>query len=227
MYDCVGRRVASFSVGFGVLGVVLVLLGSIVEVPYTARETFNNYPYNPPGIWADEVLTLRPHTYRYYALDLLNKNNSLIYVKVEKATNPLFFMIKSDYESGFDGKGTIIKKYISAREPPVSPFEYFWTPSGRGAWDFVFDNPYDTTTNVTVKIIDYRYNTEWQEKVTRYHPPLDTSFAYAGIVIIIAAIAPVAYNLYKTRKKSQKKHWWQDRVEAEKMREAEEAGRLE
>jgi hypothetical protein len=156
MYDCVGRRVASFSVGFGVLGVVLVLLGSIVEVPYTARETFNNYPYNPPGIWADEVLTLRPHTYRYYALDLLNKNNSLIYVKVEKATNPLFFMIKSDYESGFDGKGTIIKKYISAREPPVSPFEYFWTPSGRGAWDFVFDNPYDTTTNVTVKIIDYR-----------------------------------------------------------------------
>jgi len=230
MYDCAGRRVASFSVGFGVLGVVLVLLGSLVEVPYTTWETFNNYPYNPPGIWADEVLTLRPQTYRYYALDLLNKNNSLIYVKVEKATNPLFLIITGPPRHSFNisGDGIIIKQYIPSIEPPESPFEYFWTPpSFSSRWRFVFDNPYDTTTNVTVKIIDYRYNTEWQEKVTRHHPPLDTSFAYAGIMIIIAAIAPVAYDLYKTRKKSQKKHWWQDRVEAEKMREAEEAGRLE
>ena len=33
----VNRRAAFFAVGFGVLGVVLVLLGSVVEVPYTAR----------------------------------------------------------------------------------------------------------------------------------------------------------------------------------------------
>jgi len=67
---------------------------------------------------------------------------------------------------------------------------------------------------------------EWQQDVTRYHTPLDRSFAYAGITIIIAAIAPVAYNLYKTRKKPPKKPWWQEEAEVEKTREDEEHGRL-
>lgn len=197
------RRAAFFTVIFALLGIVLVLLGSIVEVPYTTMETLNNYPYDPAGTWADEVLTLRPNTYRYYALDLLNENNSLIYVKVEEATNPLVFMIKGPLGYGFNNSKIIVKLRISPREPPESPFEYFWTPPTLGAWDFVFDNPYDTTTNVTVKIIDYRYNTEWQQKVTHHHPPLDTSFAYMGVITIIATIG---LNLYWTKqyKKKQK-----------------------
>lgn len=40
------ERVELLIVFFGVLGIVLVLLGAVVEVPYTANETFNNYPYN-------------------------------------------------------------------------------------------------------------------------------------------------------------------------------------
>ena len=226
MYDYVGRRVASFSVGFGVLGVVLVLLGSIVEVPYTARETFNNYPYGSPVTWADESFTLRPHTYKYYHVDLVRDNHSIMYVKVEEATNLLVFIIKGPFGFGFESSGVIIKQYVWDIEPPESPFEYFWTPPILETWDFIFDNPYDTTTNVTVKILCYIYNREWQEKVTRYHPPLDTSFVYAGIVIIIAAIAPAAYDLYKTRKEMPKKPLWQKNAEAEKMREDEEKGRL-
>jgi hypothetical protein len=206
MYNVnVKGQVAFFTLGFGVLGVLLVLFGSLVEVPYTTLETFNNYPYNPPGIWADAILTLQPRTYRYYALDLLNENNSLIYVKIEEATNPLVFMINGSLGYGFENGRTMVRLRISSFGPPESPFEYFWTPPTLGSWDFIFDNPYDTETNVTVKIIDYRYNAEWQEEVTRYHPPLDRAFAYAGIALIAASITPTAYQLYKTRKEMTKK----------------------
>lgn len=133
-----------------------------MDLPYTVRETFNNYPYNPRGyVWADANLTLQPHTYRFYSLDLINENNSLIYVKVEEATNPLVFMIEGPLGYGFNNNKTIVRLRMSPITPPESPFEYFWVPPVLGAWDFIFDNPYDTTTNVTVKILDYRYNVEW------------------------------------------------------------------
>lgn len=222
----VKRHVELLIVFFGILGIILILLGAIVEVPYTAFETVNNYPYNPPGIWADEILTLQPHTYHYYSLDLLNENNSLIYVKVEKATDPIVFTIKGPLGYGFNESEIVTIQRIPSRNPPEKPFEYFWTPPAFGEWDFILDNPYDTATNVTVKIIDYRYNTEWQEKVTLYHPPLNKSFAYAGIALIVVAIAPIAYQLYKTRKEMPKKPWWQDKAETEKTHEAEETGKL-
>jgi len=60
------RRIAFFTVGLSVLGVILVLLGAIIEVPCTTMETFNNYPYNPPDIWENDTITLQPYTARAY-----------------------------------------------------------------------------------------------------------------------------------------------------------------
>ena len=146
-------------------------------------------------MWADENLTLRPHDHRSYSLDLLNLNNSLIYVKLEKVTKPILLKIVKR-----DSNKTLIEQHIRSIKPPETPFKFFWTPPYNSAsWDFVFDNPYDRTTKVTVKIIDYRYNVEWQQKVTRYGPPLDRSSVYVGISVIIMAIAPVAHDLYRER----------------------------
>ena len=222
MYDYVGRRVASFSVGFGVLGVMLVLLGSIVEVPYTTWETFNNYPHKSPVTWADESFTLQPHANKYYVLDLISENETLVYVKVEEVTNSIFFKISY----GWNPNLLIIEEYVPSVTPPEKPFEYFWTPPKHSGWRFIFDNPSDITTNATVEIICYNYNVGWQEEVTYYHPPLDKSFAYAGIAIITAALVPIVIDLYKTRKEMPKKPLWQKNAEVEKMREKEEAGRL-
>lgn len=215
-------RVAFLTLGFSVLGVVLVLLGSIVEVPYTTSETFNNYPHNSPVTWADESFTLQPYANKYYVLDLINENETLVYVKVEKVTNGIFFNISY----GWNPNLLIIEEYVPSITPPEKPFEYFWTPPKHSGWRFIFDNPFDTTTNVTVKILCYIYNREWQQEVTRYHPPLDKSFAYAGIAFIFAAIAPIACQLYKSSKETPKKPWWQDKAEKEKLHETEETGKL-
>jgi hypothetical protein len=227
MYDVhVKGRVAFLTIGFSVLGIVLVLLGSLVQVPYTTLETFNNYPYKSPVTWADEVLSLRPQEFRGYELDGLNENKSLVYVNVKKSTGPFVFTITGYIGWGFNGSEVVALYNIWPIEPPNSPFEYFWTQPAFGTWDFVFENPYDTTVNITVKILAYNYNTEWKEEVTHYHSPLDESFAYSGITLIIVAIAPIAYQLYKTRKEMPKKPWWRDKAETEKTREAEEKGKL-
>lgn len=222
----VKRRTAFFAVGFGLLGVVLILLGSIAEVPYTTLETFNNYPYNSPVVWANASFTLQPNTYKYYTVDLVRQNRSIMYVRLDEATNSLVFTINGPLGYGFENGRTMVKLHISPFSPPESPFEYFWTPPTLGRWDFIFDNPFDTTNNVTVKILCYIYNREWQHEVTRYSPPLDESFAYAGIALIAASITPTAYQLYKSSKETPKKPWWQDKAEKEKQHEAEETGKL-
>jgi len=218
------RRIAFFTVGLSVLGVTLVLLGSIIEVPYTTRETFNNYPHYSPDIWENDTITLQPYTVRAYSLDLMNLNESIVYLRI-KATNPIILQIEGDYGGFYNVSDTVmIKKYIPPAPPLPHPFEFFWTPPFDGSmWDFVFINPFDTTTNVTFQIIIYYYNLEWEEDVTRYRTPLDRSFAYAGIIAMIAAIVPPAYDLYKTRKKTPKEILWRD--EAEGIREKEEMGK--
>ncbi|MDH5483557.1 MAG: hypothetical protein OEY22_11885 [Candidatus Bathyarchaeota archaeon] len=222
------RLTAFFTIGFSVLGIVLVLLGGIVEVPYTAKETFNNYPYNPPGIWANETITLRPADSKIYSLDLLNLNNSIVYIIVERATSPIILDIEGYASDGFYNvsERIIIRKYIPY-STPASPFEFYWTPTLHGDWDFVFYNPFDVTANVTLTIIDYRYNVEWKRNVTYYSPPLDRAFAYGGIILVAIAVIPTAYDLYKTRKEKQKKAFWQEEAYAQKIREKEEKGKLE
>lgn len=226
MNEAMKRRIAFFTVGLSVLGVMLVLLGAIIEVPYTTRETFNNYPHYSPDIWENDTITLRPGESRGYDLDRMNLNESIVYLKVERTATPIILEIVGWAGAGFYNvsERTMIKKYIP-RSTPADSFEFFWTPPYDGAhWDFVFTNPFDTTTNITFQIIIYYYNLEWQQDVTRYRTPLDRSFAYAGIIAMIAAIVPPAYDLYKTRKKTPKEVLWRD--EAEKIREDEDHGRL-
>jgi hypothetical protein len=220
------ERLTSFIVFFGVLGIMLILLGAVVDVPHTRRETISNPPYNPPGIWADANLTLRPGEFMYYSLDLVNENNSLIYVNVEKATGPVIFMINGSIGEGFNGSRTLTLMRIPQLEWPTAPFEYFWTPPTWGSWNFQFENPSGATDtiNVTVKIIDYRYNAQWEERVTRYYPLLDRVFAYAGVAFITIAITPTAYDFYKKQK--QKKPYWQEQAWIQKTREDEEKGKL-
>jgi hypothetical protein len=216
------RVTAFFTLGFSVLGVAFVLLGAIIEMPYTVKETFNNYPYNPPGIWANETITLRPGDSKLYDLDLLNLNNSIIYVLVERATSPVIMEIDGASGMGFYNvsERTINRQYILYTEP-ANPFEFYWTPTYMGgAWDFVFYNPFDVTANVTLTILDYRYNVEWKRNVTHYSTPLDRTFAYAGIVLLAIAVTPTAYDLYKTRKEKPKEAY------KEKIRESEEKGKL-
>ncbi|MDH5482479.1 MAG: hypothetical protein OEY22_06340 [Candidatus Bathyarchaeota archaeon] len=219
------ERVELLIVFFGVLAILLVLFGAVVELPYSRYETVNNYPHGPT-VRGVENLTLRPGEFRFFSLDWLNENNSLVYVKVERATNPIIFRIESYIGTGFNGSRTLAFYPINTTWP-LNPFEYFWTPPWLGACDFYFDNPYDTATNITVKILVYYYNYEWQVETTYYRPPLDKAFAYAGIALIIVAITPTVYDLYKTRKEKPKKPFWQEEAYKEKVREQEEKGKLQ
>ncbi|MDH5481445.1 MAG: hypothetical protein OEY22_01000 [Candidatus Bathyarchaeota archaeon] len=220
-------RVELLVVFFSVVGLVLVVLGAVVEMPYTVKETFNNYPYNPVSLWANETITLRPGDSRIYNLDIINMNNSIIYVLVERTTSPIIMEIDGPSGVGFYNvsERTINRQHIWYASP-VNPFEFYWTPTYNTGWDFVFYNPFDVTANVTLTILDYRYNVEWQRNVTHYSPPLDRTFAYGGIILVAIAVIPTAYDLYKTRKEKQKKAFWQGEAYAQKMREQEEKGKL-
>lgn len=154
-------------------------------------------------------------------------NNSIIYVLVERTTSPIIMEIDGASGMGFYNvsERTINRQYIP-RIPPNTPFEFYWTPTFNIAWDFVFYNPFDVTANVTLTILDYRYNVEWQQNVTHYSPPLDRTFAYAGIVLMAIAVTPTVYDLCKTRKEKPKKAFWQEPTYKEKIREQEEKGKL-
>lgn len=194
------RQVTFFSTSLGLLGVILVLLGSVVMVPYTATETVNNRPHGYT-VWADDSLTLQPHANRSYTLDLIWNNGSMVYVKVDEATNPIFFEIEAFLGYGYGGGDNriMIKQYVPSIEWPESPFEYFWTPPTLfGGWKFIFENPHNTTTNVTVKILCYHYNVQWQGEVTHYAPVIHPYFAYVGIASVIAGIG---LNLYEARRR--------------------------
>lgn len=68
------RRFAFFSTSLGVLGIVLVLLGSMVMVPYTEIQTFNNRPHDYT-VWTDDSFTLQPHTDKSYGINEDNQDN--------------------------------------------------------------------------------------------------------------------------------------------------------
>ena len=165
----------SVSVLFVFVGVVLVL-ASVITIPYMTTERFT---VEKSIIWKNETFTLQPNDRKFYDLDFVWENESIICINAQTETAPNVVLK--------------IARLLNV-EPVFETMVYniswggqkvFWTPPYGIGWFFIFEDQGTTEATVSVKITIYVPRaSEWRE-VTRYNQVLDQVFAYPGIIMII------------------------------------------
>ena len=184
----VHRNIMSISVVLCVVGVILVL-GALLTESYTTTEPFR---VDRSRVQIENSFTLWPNTNRTFERDSIATNSSIFQLTINN-TNAVVIKIaeynqKVVFERELDGSGGL-------------ELHYFWTPPVPSLWLFIFDNPYTTPTNVSVKVTEYYLKrTEYQE-VTHQRPLLDPNYGYAGVAFIVVAtvlnLAPLVHESWR------------------------------
>ena len=177
----VNRLKLRASIILGFVGVLLVL-SSVVTVPYTQNEWVQ---VEKTIKWADEAFTLEPNATKKFRVDNARVNSSIINTYVNETTDLVYFEIAE----GELALHTVAKTAWENTTYAV-PDEFFWTyPRQVSVWYFIFKNPNPVDINVSVIINECLHRaSEWRE-VTRYKRLLDQVFAYPGIIAIIVGFA--------------------------------------
>lgn len=171
------KQVVLVSTTLSVLGVLLMLFGAMVTVSYTTREPFR---VDGSKTLLNESFTLYAHTNKTYFFDSLIKNSGIIQVYT-KASDAIGFKIIDGSNDKVEFSGGDPVDGIGQWESKI-----FWTPPTNSEWRFVYDNPFTTSRNATVIITEFYFKMIEYKEVTHYLTSLDSSFAYIGIIAIIA-----------------------------------------
>ena len=164
---------------FVFVGVVLVL-GSVVAVPYTQNEWVE---VEKTRTWKNETFTLYPNDRKLYDLDFVWENESIICINAQTETAPNVVLK--------------IARLLNV-EPVFETMVYniswggqkvFWTPPYGIGWFFIFEDQGTTEATVSVKITIYWPRAHEVREVTHYNQVLDQVFAYPGVVAIIVGFA--------------------------------------
>jgi len=159
-------------------------------VPYSVREQIR---VDRSKTWVDDTFTLQPNKNRTYVLDSVVKNWSIFQIRINKS-DALVFKIAQEYK-----QKVVFQSQIGPGGGGVE-IVLFWTPPFSSLWLFVFENPYETSVNVTGKVTEFYLKVTEYRNVTYYRSLLDQSFAYVGIIIIISGIMMNSvYNIYLSR----------------------------
>lgn len=158
------------------VGVVLVL-GSVVTVPYTQGEDVG---IETTIVWADDVFAIGAHDVKKFDLDIGGANHSIISTHVE-TTGDLTFKILGT-------KPRPLFEFIIENSSVAGSKDFFWTyPQGYFARLFFENqNPVEVEALITVK--SYFPRASRFIEVTRYDHLLDPAFSYLGVIAVIAGI---------------------------------------
>ena len=171
----VDRKFMSISVVLCVFGVILVL-GALLTESYTATEPFR---VDRSRVQIENSFILWPNTNRTFARDSIAANSSIFQITINN-TNAVVIKIAEKYkqkvvfEIALGGSGGL-------------ELHFFWTPPVPSLWLFIFDNPYPTHTNVSVKVTEYYLRRTEYRDVTHHRPLLDPNYGYAGVALIVVA----------------------------------------
>jgi len=213
------RQIAYFPITFSIVGIVLILLGSVILVPYTIRQTyrkdisrnqtvyFSGYdsserPVYENGSPREITIPAFGEKKYFWASRWLMENISIIQIDIS-TSGPLAFKLAV---LSLDGA---IRDILFNRTMHSGWFEsdrsgswitYFWTPPFSTVnIGFLFENPSNRSIVFSFKVTECFLKTTEDKWLTRYHTLIDSYFAYMGISLICTAVMLNAY-LYKSRR---------------------------
>jgi hypothetical protein len=210
------------SISFCLVGVLLVLLGSVIRFPYSLQEDlrvrksvditkwFNadsgqamDYPLFENGSMRE--IGLSPYgskKYWYSVGEAPGYNDSLLQIDLGRA-GPLTFAVADLSWEDHNIRYTVFNQTGGQASPVRDKIwewkSYVWT----SPWDhfggnlgFIFQNPTDQDMLFTFNVTYHWYA---KEQITLYNTLLDPNFAYVGIVLIGISIPLNAYPFMKNR----------------------------
>jgi hypothetical protein len=184
------RYITIFSTVFAISGVVLIL-GSLMMIPYTVSEPTR---VDRSKTWVDDIFTLLPNSNRTYHLDSVAKNWSIFQIRINRS-DALVFKIAQEYK-----QKVVFQSQIGLGGGGVE-IVLFWTPPFDSLWLFVFENPYETSVNVTGKVTEFYSKIIEYKEATYYHSLLDHVYGYTGIIAIIAGTALNIIHVSRSQRK--------------------------
>jgi len=219
------KQIAYFSITF-ILGIVLILLGSVIQVPYITYQTIRedrskdwtkymrtpsdfDYPlYENASLRKIALPPLSAKKYLWESMVSLRGNMSVVQIDVGTSGPLTFKIVEMDYENYTVGSVFFHQAmHFWGFVDDISEDDwrtYFWTPHYE--WVFmvglVFENPSDREIVFSFKVTEYFLKATEERRVTQYRTPLDSYFGYVGISLIATA---VTLNIYYSRQGKQLK----------------------
>jgi len=210
------RQIFYFSSTFSIIGIALILFGSIVQVPYHEyNEIRVDYSRNITPYVArhdngsSKQISIPPNSSVMYVWDDNGKENISI-VQIDIGTTGLVFYAVSELEWGRDpltGQSKqIIRRILfdggfNGDAPSLDWYTRFWT-TPEAMWSdkgLEFENPNDHEITVSFRITEFlKVNDQVREEY--YDTLLDQSYAYGGLVLL--GVSVVLTTLFPMKSKS-------------------------
>ena len=204
------RQIKYFSVTFSIIGIILVLLGSLINMPYSSVKEVRTdssrdrtkYIYNAVdeeraayGNGSLKEISISPNSSEMYVWDDYGDENiSIVQIEIG-TTGPLFFtMSELEWDEGLTGKRNIrrilLNRTLSGHGPVLDWYTYFWTRPSRWRSDkgFEFENPSDYEITVSFRVTEFALKTTREVEETYYDTLLDQNYAYGGLVLLGVSI---------------------------------------
>lgn len=195
------RQIFYFSSTFSIIGIALIFLGSVVQVPYHEfNEVRVDYSSNITPYEArhdngsSKLISIPPNSSVMYVWnDYGRENTSIIQFEIG-TTGPVSYSV-SELEWGRDPQTNQIiqnirqiffKRTVFGTGPPLDWFTHFWTTphSSSNEKGFELENSNDYDITVSMRITELFLKTTDQVREVYYDTLLESSFAYGGLVLL-------------------------------------------
>ena len=203
------RQIKYFSITFSVIGIVLILLGSMIVAPYSSVEevrtefsrdltrriynTVDDYERASYENGTLRVIPISPNSSETYVWDYNGDENTSI-VQIDIGTTGQIFFILAELEQERDlitGERDIERTLFNwtlGHGPVLDWYTRFWTLPYWGAANriigFVFENPNDHEISVSLRVTEFYLKATREVEEVYYDTLLDQNYAYGGLVLL-------------------------------------------
>jgi len=217
------KRGKDFLLSLTIAGVVFVVLGAIVFVPYTTGHTYgtvssfdwtysifsgdnlNEHPASLNGTLIEQTLpplSSRTYIYEGYSLPY---NNSVYQIEFSYQGRINFAMTAAYYGTDYGFNGPVLNMTYEGYGPYSWWSTLLWTPPTEGVdyLIFVFTNLENQSKTFYFNMTEFFRQDSISPSVTNYRSVVNPSFAYAGLSMICVAAMISADLLPRLRTKEE------------------------
>lgn len=208
------KRIIDLTIGLCIVGLLFIVIGSMVLVPYATSETFRTE--TSQDITHEIISTTIQPMYRNGSLAQISlpSNTSQTFICESEAFNARNESIFQIEVSGSNLMNFVMKPlrpdtseiflnetFNTAVGGPVGEhwLKFFWTPPGTSSYmdlGFIFTNPNSQDAIFYFRVTSYYLKATGELAVTNYRPFGDPNLPYIGLLMIGVA---VAFNIYSLK----------------------------
>jgi len=201
------RQIKYFSITFSIIGIILVLLGSLINAPYSSvrevrTESSRDWTRRIHDVVYDSeraayengslrIIPISPNSSEMYVWDYYGDENTSIF-QIDIGTTGLVFFTMAELEwerdlhtGERDIRRILFNWTLYGNGPALDWYTRFWTTPYRGSEKgFVFENPNDYEITVSLRVTEFYLKATMEVEEVYYDTLLDQNYAYGGLVLL-------------------------------------------